>query len=67
MTFKRGIHIEVDEMVYRTIQEKVEALNNGFPAHQPRMTITRFVKTLVDDWVAEYGKEVPHGEEEQER
>lgn len=62
MTFKRGIHIEVDEATYRTIQQEVEALNSGMRG--PKISVSRFVKTLVDQWVETNAKEeVAHGKE----
>ena len=62
MTFKKGIHIEVDEKTWRTIQQEVEALNTGGTG--PKMSMSRFVKTLVDEWITANGKEAAYGEKE---
>jgi hypothetical protein len=49
MTFKKGIYIEVDEQTYRTIEKEVKALNSDVQG--PRVSMSRFVKKLVDEWV----------------
>lgn len=53
--FKRGIHIEVDEKMYKKIAETVEQMNRA--SGERRMSMSRFVKELVDDWVSKKGEQ----------
>ena len=61
MSFKRGIHIEVDESLYKKIEDHVQEINRD--REQSRMSMSRFVKTLVVDWAK---GEKEHGEENRE-
>lgn len=53
--FKRGIHIEVDEKMYKQIAETVDRMNRA--SSERRMSMSRFVKELVDDWASKKGEQ----------
>lgn len=61
MSFKRGIHIEVEESLYRKIEDHVQEINRD--KEQTKMSMSRFVKTLVVDWAKGESK---HGKENRE-